>query len=69
MLQQGGGRKVIDPPLSLRAGGVLEHTDVMEDLGLVIVLITEGILDPPGVTVSVRGVTFIIGVLGSGLVS
>ncbi|KIM73666.1 hypothetical protein PILCRDRAFT_828963 [Piloderma croceum F 1598] len=60
-----GGRKVVDPPLSLRAVGVLERTDVTDDLGLVVVLITEGVLDPSGVPVGVRGVTFVISVLGS----
>jgi len=61
-----GGRKVVDPPLSLRPVGVLERTD---DLGLlvVVVLITEGVLDPPGVGV-VRGVTLVISVLGRGFV-
>lgn len=63
-----GGRKVVDPPLSLRAVGVLERTDVTDDLGLVVVLITEGVLGPPGVPVGVRGVTFVISVLGSGFV-
>ena len=37
----------------------------MEDLGLVIVLITESVLDPPGVPVGVRGVTLVIGIVGS----
>jgi hypothetical protein len=58
----------VDPPLNLRAMGILERTDVTKDLGLVVVLITEGVLDPPGVPVGVRGVTFVISVLGSGFV-
>jgi hypothetical protein len=55
----------VDPLRSLRVGDVLEHTDVTEDLGLVVVLITEGVLDPPGVPVGVRGVTFVMGIAGS----
>jgi hypothetical protein len=50
----GGGLKVVGSTLNLRAVGVLERTDVTEGLGLVVVLITGGVL---GVPVGIRGVT------------
>jgi hypothetical protein len=34
----------------------------------VVALVTESVLDPPGVPVGVRGVTFVIGFIGSGFV-
>lgn len=45
----------------------IEHTEATEDLGLLVALVTESVLDTPGVLVGVRGVTFVIGIVGNGI--